>query len=74
MVTKNCQEHIFTLLEYMIAVNKMPSDIILWSSTLPPWRMPCVHKNGSLVPLVAFFGHKDQQRSTKNNSCTKNLF
>ena len=64
MVTNKCQEHIFILLEYMIAVNEVPSDIILWLSTLPPWRMPCVHKNGSLVPLVAFLAtkiNKEQQ-------------
>ena len=64
MVTNKCQEHIFILLEYMIAVNEVPSDIILSSSTLPPWRMPCVHKNGSLVPLVAFLAtkiNKEQQ-------------
>ena len=64
MVTNKCQEHIFILLEYMTAVNEVPSDIILWSSTLPPWRMPCVHKNGSLVPLVAFLAtkiNKEQQ-------------
>ena len=35
------------LLEYMIRVikHKCLIHIILWSSTLLPWRVPCVHKN-----------------------------
>ena len=33
-------------------------NIILWSSTLPPLRVPCVHKNLSSVPLVAFLARK----------------
>ena len=44
--------------------------IILWSSTLLPWRVPCVHKNWSSEPLVAVW----LQRPTKNNSHTKNIF
>ena len=46
-------------------------NIGLWSSILPPWRVPCVHKNWSWVPLPAFFGNKDQQRTT---ATPKNIF
>ena len=45
-------------------------NISLWSSTLPPWKNPCVHKNWSSVPLSAFW----LQRSTKNDSHTKKYF
>ena len=46
-------------------------NIGLWSSILPPWRVSCVHKNWSWVPLPAFFGNKDQQRTT---ATPKNIF
>ena len=46
-------------------------NIGLWFSILPPWRVPCVHKNWSWVPLPAFFGNKDQQRTT---ATPKNIF
>ena len=39
-------------------------NIILQSSTFPPRRVPCVHKNWSSVPLVAFLAtkiNKEQQ-------------
>ena len=35
-------------------------NIILWSSILPPWRVPCVQKNCS----VPFSDNKDQQITT----------
>ena len=37
---------------------KCLGSIILRSSTLPPWRVFCVHKNWSSVPLVAFLTTK----------------
>ena len=39
-----------------------------WSSTLPPWRVPCVHKNWSSMPLGAFLAtkiNKEQQPHQK---------
>ena len=33
--------------------------------------MPCVHKNWTSVPLPAFFGHKDSQRTT---ATPRNIF
>ena len=47
-------------------------NIIIWSSTLPPKRVPRVHKNWSSEPLVALhFGYKDQQRT---KTTLKNIF
>ena len=46
-------------------------NIILWSSTLPPLRVPCVHKNWSSVPLVAFLARKINKEQKPHQ---KNLF
>ena len=43
-------------------------SMVFYSSTLED---PCVHKNWSSVPLPAFFGYKDQQRTT---ATPKNIF
>ena len=43
------------------------NSMVFYSSTL---EIPCVQKNWSSVPLIAFFGKKDQQRRKampKNN-------
>ena len=57
------------LLEYIIVVIKCKClvHIILWSSTLPPWRVPCVHKNWSSVPLAGFLATKIKKRTTPKN-------
>ena len=45
-------------------------NIILWSSTLPPWRVPCVHKNWSSVPLVAFLATNiNKEGQPQKNIC-----
>ena len=46
-------------------------NIILWSSTLPPLRVPCVHENWSSVPLVAFLARKINKEQKPHQ---KNLF
>ena len=46
-------------------------NISLWSSTLPPWRVPCVHKKLKFSAFTSFFR---LQRSTKTNGDTKIIF
>ena len=39
---------------YDCSKSKCLVNIVLWSSILPPWRVPCIHKNWSSVPLPTF--------------------
>ena len=74
MATKNCANGPKLVLKDFCEKSFVRNDrlplvnISLWSSTLPPWRVPYVHKNLSSAPLLAFLAtkiNKEQQSHQK---------